>query len=222
MYVLMDYHTTCEECGKRIDGVIARHVMENDSSLLGNTLNNIADSVDAMNAKKGLERLVSDRDWKKLNFSNGGSHHNCPYCGAHQSWENMTEPVKPKETSGGHVSTILIFVVVGAIIGMLIGLFIMAFTKSVLGMIIAAAVCAVIGGVLANWANKATDADEKESFPRRMEEYEQYVKEYNEFQESLKTRAVHNEPEVDISTARVSPETDELTEVRWPGLSRMM
>ncbi|MBR2547441.1 MAG: hypothetical protein IKF07_04540 [Eubacterium sp.] len=222
MYVLMNYHTTCEECGERIDGVIARHVMDNNSSLLGNTLNNIADSVDAMNAKKGLENLVSERDWKKLNFSNGGSHHCCPYCGAHQSWENMLEPVKPKEISGGHVTSIIAFAVGCGIVGMLLGLFIMVFTNSAVWMAVSAAVCAVIGGLVGKWANGLTDKEDKESYPRRLEEYEQYVKEYNEFKESLKTRETRNEPEVDVSSARVSPETDELTEVRWPGLSRMM
>ena len=51
MYILMDYHTTCEVCGKHIEGVIARHVMDNNSSLLGSLGNDIADSVDAANAK---------------------------------------------------------------------------------------------------------------------------------------------------------------------------
>lgn len=226
MYVLMDYHTTCEVCGKPIEGVIARHVMDNNSALLGSIGNDIADSVDAMNAKKGLKKQVDEKRWDTLNFSNGATSHRCPSCGAHQSWENLPEPIEPekpesKKGIAGNIGSAILIGILGGIVGMLAGLFIMVFTNTT-GFIISVVVGIILGFVLGIWGGKAVDKENIESYPRRVEEYKEYMKEYNEFKESLKTRTVKNEPEVNIESVRLSRKTDENTEAEWIGLRRML
>ena len=222
----MDYHTTCEVCGNRIDGVVARHVNDNDSAILGSIGNDIADTVDAMNAKKGLKKQVEENRWDSLNFSNGASRQRCPHCGAHQSWENLPEPMEPekpgskKEKTGNIISTI-IFSVIGGIVGMLAGLFIMIFTNTT-GLIISSVVGIVLGLVLGIWAGNAHDKDKEDAYPKELEKYRAYVKEYNEFKESLKTRTVKYKPEVDTESVRVSRKSDESTEAEWEGLRRML
>ncbi|MBQ3280973.1 MAG: hypothetical protein IJH41_01055 [Eubacterium sp.] len=224
MYILMDYHTTCEVCGKRIDGVVARHVMNNDSSVLGSIGNNIADSVDATNAKKGLQNRVAAKEWKKLNFSNGKSGRCCPYCGARQSWENYpepTEPVKPgsEESKKSNLEVTIFFGVLGGIVGMLVGLFVMI-AAGTAGLIISAIVGFALGIAAGVWASKLTDKGDVETYPARMEAYKKALEEYREYQESLKTRTVKYEPEVDIESARVN-DSDDATDEEWPGLSRL-
>ena len=226
MYVLMDYHTTCEVCGNRIDGVIARHFMDNDSVLLGSIINEIADSVDTVNAKKGLKKQVDEKRWDSLNFSNGTTRHRCPHCGAHQSWEKMPEPVEPekpesKKGISGIIGAAILMGIFGGIVGMLAGLFIMIFTNTI-GLIISAIVGIILGIVIGVWGGKAVEKDEIEAYPKKVEEYKEYVQEYNEFLESLESRTVKYEPEVNIESARVSRKTDENTEKEWPGLRRML
>lgn len=222
MYILMDYHTTCEECGQLITGVIARHVANSDSALLSHSLNNLAGSIDAVNAKKGLEKQVRMQDWKSLNFSNGHSAHRCPHCGAHQSWENMPAPVEPKKTHKKNLIGIIALAFLGAIVGMLLGLFILVFTNNAIFIVIPAAIFAVIGAMLGNWTEKADAQEAEESYPQRLKEYQAYQKEYQDFQESLKSRKVHNIPQINTQSARISRMSDEQTEVVYPGLRRML
>lgn len=226
MYILMDYHTTCEVCGKHIEGVIARHVMDNNSSLLGSIGNDIADSVDAANAKVGLKKQVEEKRWASLNFSNGSSGQRCPFCGAHQSWENLPEPVEPEKPGSekdkaGNIGSAIIFAIIGGIIGMLVGLFIMIFTN-VTGLIISAIVGIILGFAIGIWGGKMVEKDKEESYPDEIEKYKEYVKEYNEFQESLKTRTAKYEPVVNIESVRLSRKSDDNTEAEWPGLRRML
>lgn len=222
MYILMDYHTTCENCGGSITGVAARHVAENDSRSLSNVLADILDSVEAKRARKGLEELVSGKNWKMLNFSNGVSGRKCPFCGTRQSWENVIPPIKPEQNSSPGIGMIVILAMIGAVIGMLIGLFLMILTESALTIAISAAVVGVLFALFGISISRSTAKSDAESYPKRLEEYEAELKEYNEFQESLKTRENRYEPEVDISTARLGDMDDKKTEERWPGLNRMM
>lgn len=222
MYILMDYHTTCENCGGSITGVAARHVAENDSRSLSNVLADILDSVEAKRARKGLEELVSGKNWKMLNFSNGVSGRKCPFCGTHQSWENVIPPIKPEQNSSPGIGMIVFLAMIGAVIGMLIGLFLMILTESALTIAISAAVVGVLFALFGISISRSTAKSDAESYPKRLEEYEAELKEYNEFQESLKTRENRYEPEVDISTARLGDMDDKKTEERWLGLNRMM
>lgn len=224
MYILMDYHTTCEVCGKRIDGVIARHFANNDSALLGNIINDMASSVDATNARKALENQVEEKKWSSLNFSNGASGRRCPYCGAHQSWEELSEPVapeNPENKASGKIKSAIIGGIICGIIGMIIGLFVMIFTDTI-GLIISSAIGVVLGVLIGLWANKALKKDEIEAYPKKLEKYQQSVNEYNEYTESLKTRTEKFEPEVDIKSARVNRKSDDDTEAEWKALVGMM
>ena len=222
MYILMDYRTTCENCGSSITGVSARHVAESDSPLLGNALIDIMDSIEAKRARKGLEELVAEKNWKMLNFSNGASGRKCPFCGTRQSWENVVPPVKPEQNTGPGIGMIVFLTIIGAVIGMLIGLFLMLLTDSALTIAISAAVVGVLFALLGVSVGRSAAKSDAESYPKRLEQYEAELKEYNEFQESLKTRKNRYEPQVDISTARLGDMDDKKTEERWPGLNRMM
>lgn len=226
MYILMDYHTTCEVCGKRIHGVVARHVMDNDSAMLGNVINSMADSVDATNAKIGLKKQVEGKQWSKLNFSNGDSKQRCPYCGAHQSWENLPKPVEPEKPGAkghltGKIAGTVFLGFIGGTIGMVAGLFIMIFTNT-LGLIISAIIGLVLGLACGVWMGNLDDQEKVEKYPQEVEAYKAYVKEYDAYQESLRTRRVRYEPVVEIDSVRVSRYSDETTEAHWPGLRRML
>lgn len=222
MYILMDYHTTCENCGSSITGIAARHVAENDSPLLSNALIDILDSVEAKKARKGLEELVAEKNWKMLNFSNGVSGHKCPFCGTHQSWENVVPPIRPEQNSSFGIGMIVFLSIIGAVIGMLIGLFLMLLTDSAVTIAISAAVAGVLFALLGISISRSSAKSDAESYPKRLETYEADMKEYNEFQESLKNRENRYEPEVDISSVRLGDMDDKKTEARWPGLNRMI
>ncbi len=220
MYILMDYRTTCENCGNNITGVAARHVAEDDS-FIGQALSDITDSIYVKRARNSLVELIAEKNWKMLNFSNGASGRRCPFCGTHQSWENVVPPTKPKEDSKPSIGVVVIVALLGALIGMLIGLFLMLLTESALTIAISAAVGGVLFTLFGISMSRSIAKSDAESYPKRLEAYETALKEYNEFQENLKTRENRYEPEFDTSTVRFGDVDDKKTEERWLGLNRM-
>ena len=204
MYYIVPFDCTCEECGSKFSGLFYRMVPQDDTSPLGSAMSSgmkaLAETVDARNTRKSLERRLQDKRWSQL--SSGGIYagvsygdymgHSCPHCGARQSWDPMTEPKEPEKKSGK-----LFYMVIGAIfcgiIGMLAGLFLMiAFdgTAFFISMGVGAAVGAVLGNVVADGVNK----EEVESYEKRRSAYETDLAAYRAFQESLSQRTQHNEP----------------------------
>lgn len=206
-YYYVNYHATCEKCGKRFDGYIERGVAKNDSEILGDMINSFADSVDGMNARKYVETRVNDGRWSELRMPYGLDGHSCPHCGARQSWDPPVKPQEPEKKQRLSSKA-------GAIGWMVFG---SAFAGGVLGLIayliqsfvfyeddpailaVVFTVCVVAGVIIGLWSNKKTGEDLADTYDERMEAYRRNLADYEVYERDVAARPSRNKPIADLA-----------------------
>ncbi len=210
-YYLVDFEATCEECGRRFTGVIAKEVPVNDSALAGDTLNSVADQVDAAIRRKAVEKAVQERRWTDLDLCYGLNQHECPHCLARQSWDPMERPKEPqrKVTAGQQAMGVGCFVFFGLIAGVMVGLILTIVQLVILpdldfgwGFGIGIAVCAIGSVALGIQSNKEDVKRTEDAADERMRAYRGELEAYNQYQQRLKDNPTRNEPLVHLSSGR--------------------
>ena len=210
-YYLVDFEATCEECGKRFSGVIAKEVPVNDSALAGDTLNSMADQVDAGIRKRAVEKAVREKRWTDLDFCYGLMEHECPHCFARQSWDPMEKPKEPQQkvTAGEQVMGVGCFVFFGLIVGVMVGLILTIIQIILLpdldfgwGFGIGIVLCTIASIVLGVWSNRDDVERTESTADERVKAYQHELEVYNQYQRRLEGNQTRNEPLVNLSSGR--------------------
>ena len=210
-YYLVDFEATCEECGRRFEGVIAQEVPLNDSALAGYTLNTLADQVDAAVRKKAVETAVREKRWADLDLCYGLNEHECPHCFARQSWDPMEKPKEPKEkvSAGDQAMGLGCFVLFGLIAGVMVGL-VLTIVQLILlpdlafgwGFGVGMGVCSVAGVALGLQSNKEDVERTESTADERLKAYQRDLEAYNHYQQRLRDNPTRHEPLVNLSSGR--------------------
>jgi len=203
----MDYRASftcdCEVCGKRYSGQMSMECPKNDSKLAGDTLNQMADSVDFRWTMRRFENAVSDKNWDILKIEPA----KCPFCGAWQTWNPPKKPGKPDSRKGERKTNLLltgVLVVFGAVFGLLLGLILFGIVDEVSRSALnsdgflygGAGFDAGIGCLLGMCVAKATK--EPDEMPqKKSKQYEEVIQSYWWIEGELKERAVRNQPIVE-------------------------
>ena len=183
-YYEVDYDCICEVCGEKIHGKMRRGPLEYNGGILTTGMAQLADAADMVLSKKLIQSAVDGTGNQPYVAENGDK---CPNCGARQSWYPLSAP--KKETG---IGCLLLLAVFGTLLGLLIWA-IFFIDYDFIGPLLMAVGLAIgiFFGVRIKIKNKAKDE----------KRYNEKLKEYEDFMESMKTRNVLNKPVIHWETA---------------------
>lgn len=204
MYYVVKFDATCENCGKKYTGFMGHICPKNDASLLGDTLNAAADSIDARRIKKKVEDAVRYHNYEGMEIAPN----TCPACGSYQTWNPAVKPVKPEPnrvTAKGVIGSSLflsIFVVPAFIILSLISL--LTPLNDLLGdfgilyfILLGIIVSFILGKRLCK-----SEIISDEEYQKKLKDYEDEMQWYGKVDSALKNRTVHNLPDASLSSGK--------------------
>lgn len=202
MYYSVKFDTNCEKCGKRYSGYIGCVCPTNDSSLIGDTLNSVADSIDARHTKKKVENAIKFHDFKGIEIEPT----TCPACGAYQTWRPPEKPFEPDVNRVTAKDLIISTFMISAFlnIGMLVLGFILMLTPldDIVGDYYI--VYFLLAGIIISFfiARKSLKSDilSDEEYQEKVKQYRSEKERYDQICLELQERSIRNYPDANIYT----------------------
>ena len=204
MYYKASFTGKCEACGKHYYGLLGLRCPKNDALLAGETLNAMADSIDAQLTKKKVESAVKNKNWAGVEIVPS----TCPHCGKYQSWNPMKRPDKPvtkKSDRGTNIGVTMFISFITACIGLVLGGLVHGLVNNIVEAHIdgewfftGGAILGIIVGIVLGRALGKLGSKSDEECASLLKKYNEDMERFNRVNKEIQGRTYKNEPDVNL------------------------